>query len=102
MTIDLAPGALTPGVKTKFGRAQVYRYKNRIQEPKNPFERIVRHWGRDRRAQLYQCGPIPRELLVVTTDGVRCIPNRLLRIQETFNSSRSPRPSTDNFIRAKS
>ena len=72
MTFHLAPGVTTPGVKTKFGRAQVYRYENRIQEPKNPFEKTVRHWGRDRRAQLYRYGPIPRELLVVTTDGVWC------------------------------
>ena len=62
----------TPGVKIKFGRAQVYRYKNRIQEPKNPFEKSVRHWGRDMRAHLYRYGPIPLELLVVTTDGVWC------------------------------
>ena len=63
---------IPPGVKTKFGRAQIYRYEKRIQEPKNPFERTVWHWGRDRRAQVYRYGPIPRELLVVTTDGVRC------------------------------
>ena len=70
--MDSRKNGLTPGVKIKFGRVQVYRYKNRIQEPKNPFEKAVRHWGRDRHAQVYRYGPIPRELLVVTTGGVRC------------------------------
>ena len=64
---------MAPGVKTKFGRAQVCRYKNHIQQPKNPSEKTVGHWGRDRRAQLYRCGPILIELSVVNIEGESCI-----------------------------